>query len=200
MKVVVIGAQGTVGQAVCAELGQRHEIVSAGPNRGEHRIDLGDRDSIKACFEAIGPFDALVSAAGNVAFKPVIELSDADYRLGLEHKLLGQVNLVLMGLEYMRDGGSFTLTSGISDVQPIAQGSSASMVNGALSAWVMAAAPELPRGIRLNTVAATVLEESVAQYGSYFAGHNPVPSRLVGLAYAKSVEGIQTGQTYRLPG
>lgn len=200
MRIVVIGAQGVVGRSVCAELAQRHEIISAGMTRGKYKIDMASRDSIESCFEAIGSFDALVSAAGNVTFKPLTEMTDADYRLGLEHKLLGQVNLVLLGLNYMTDGGSFTLTSGISDVQPIAQGSSASMVNGALSAWVMAAAPEMPRGIRLNLVAATVLEESVDQYGSYFAGHNPVSGRLVGLAYAKSVEGIQTGQTYRLPG
>lgn len=200
MKIVVIGARGTVGRAVCEELGQRHQIVTAGLTRGEHRIDLGNRDSIVSCFEAIGPFDALVSAAGNVAFKPLTGMTDADYRIGLENKLLGQVNLVLLGLKHITDGGSFTLTSGISDVQPIAQGSSASMVNGALSAWVMAAAPEMPRGIRLNLVAATVLQESVDQYGSYFAGHNPVSSRLVGLAYAKSVEGIETGKTYRLRG
>ncbi len=72
------------------------------------------------------------------------------------------------------------------------------MVNGALEAFVGAAAIELPRGLRINIVSAGVLQEAMDAYGPYFRGFEPVPARRVALAYSKSVEGAQTGQIYRV--
>jgi hypothetical protein len=76
----------------------------------------------------------------------------ADFDIGLRDKLMGQVNLVLIGRETVSDGGSFTLSTGVLDSDPIRGGSSASMVNGAVNAFVMAAAIEMPRGLRINAV------------------------------------------------
>jgi hypothetical protein len=55
---------------------------------------------------------------------------------------------------------------------------------------------ELPRGIRINVVSPTVLQESMPTFGPYFFGFEPVPVARVALAYARSVDGLQTGQIY----
>lgn len=198
MKILLIGASGTIGQAIDRELSQRHQVLRIGRNSGELRVDIRDTDSIRALFEQTGGFDALVSAAGAVHFGALEEMSAAQYAIGLEDKLMGQVNLLLIGRDYANDGASFTLTSGILSEDPIRYGSSASMVNGALDSFVRSAAIELPRGLRVNAVSPTVLVESMDNFAPYFRGFKPVPGAEVALAYAKSVEGAQTGQVYRV--
>lgn len=196
MKIVLIGASGTVGSAIATELDQRHEVIKVGRTRGDHQVDIADAASIRQLFEQVGPFDALVSAVGSVTFKALGEMNDSDFSLGLQNKLMGQVNLVLIGREFANDGASFTLTSGILNRDPIRTGASAAMVNGALDAFVRAAAIELPRGLRINAVSPTVLEEAMGSYAPYFRGYKPVPAADVALAYGKSVEGLQTGQVF----
>jgi len=198
MRVLVVGASGTIGRAVVAELRERHEIVAAGRESGDVRVDITDEASIRAAFEAAGTIDAVVSAAGKVKFAPFAEMEDADYQIGLADKLMGQVNLVLIGREFIADGGSFTLTTGVLDSDPIRMGSSASMVNGAVNAFVVAAAIEMPRGLRINAVSPGVITEAMPDYAPFFRGFEPVPAARAALAYAKSVEGAQTGQIYRV--
>ncbi|MCD5995859.1 short chain dehydrogenase [Pseudomonas sp. CDFA 602] len=198
MKILLIGANGTVGSAVERELGPRHEIVRIGRNSGDEHVDISDSTSIRKLFKRVGRFDALVCAAGNVNFKPLAQMSEADFTLGLQDKLMGQVNLLLIGREFANDGASFTFTSGILSQEPILSGLSASLVNGAIDAFVRAAAIELPRGLRVNSVSANVLLESMDSYGPYFRGFKPVPAADVALAYAKSVEGLHTGRTYQV--
>jgi NAD(P)-dependent dehydrogenase (short-subunit alcohol dehydrogenase family) len=198
MRVLVVGASGTIGKAVAAELRERHEVVAAGRESGDVRVDITDAASIRAAFEAAGPLDAVVSAAGHVKFAPFAEMTDADYQIGLADKLMGQVNIVLIGREFVADGGSFTLTTGVLDSDPIRMGSSASMVNGAVNAFVVAAAIEMPRGLRINVVSPGVITEAMPDYAPFFRGFEPVPAARAALAYAKSVEGAQTGQIYRV--
>lgn len=196
MKILLIGATGTIGSAVDKELAQRHEIVRIGRTSGDYQVDISDSASIRALFEKTGHFDALVCAAGSVTFAPLGEMSEQSFALGLQDKLMGQVNLLLIGREFANDGASFTLTSGILNRDPIRSGASAALVNGALDAFVRAAAIELPRGLRVNSVSPTVLEEAMGSYAPFFRGYKPVPAADVALAYAKSVEGLQTGQTF----
>src|SRR5215213_2565745 len=134
MRIVLVGASGTIGQAVAQELGERHEIVPVGSKSGDVRINVTDIASIRAGLQQVGKFDALVSTAGKVKFAPFMEMAEADYAIGLKDKLMGQVNLVLVGREFIADGGSFTLTSGVLTYDPVRFGSSASMVNGAIEA------------------------------------------------------------------
>ncbi|SDY82724.1 short chain dehydrogenase [Pseudomonas sp. NFIX28] len=196
MKILLIGAHGTLGSAVDKELSQRHEIVRIGRTSGEFQVDISDSASIRALFEKTGRFDALVCAAGNVTFAALGEMNEQHFALGLQDKLMGQVNLLLIGREFANDGASFTFTSGILNRDPIRSGASAALVNGAIDGFVRAAAIELPRGLRVNSVSPTVLEEAMDSYAPYFRGYKPVPGADVALAYAKSVEGLQTGQTY----
>jgi NAD(P)-dependent dehydrogenase (short-subunit alcohol dehydrogenase family) len=194
MKIVVIGATGTVGKAAVAALKDRHEIVAVGSKSGTHQVDIADSGSIKRLFDKIGRFDALVSTAGKVHFGPFDKLTEKEVEIGLANKLMGQVNMVLIGRDYLADGGSFTLTSGVLTHDPIRYGACASLVNGALEAFVRAAAIEMTRGLRINIVSPGVLIDSLPHYGDYFRGHEAVPNDRVGRAYLKSVEGLLTGQ------
>ena len=196
MKILLIGANGTIGSAVAQELAQRHEIVRIGRSNGDFQVDISDSASIRKLFERTGKFDALVCAAGNVTFAPLAEMTGESFALGLQDKLMGQINLLLIGREFANDGASFTFTTGILNREPILSGASASLVNGALDAFVRAAAIELPRGLRVNSVSPTVVLEAMDVYAPYFRGFKPAPAADVALAYAKSVEGLQTGQTF----
>ncbi|MGE7139390.1 short chain dehydrogenase [Luteibacter sp. NPDC031894] len=198
MKILIVGAGGTLGQAVSDELGARHDIVRAGRSRGDVRVDLRDAASIAAMFRDVDDLDAIVCTAGKVPFKPLADLDDADYLDGLQDKLMGQVRLVQAGAPCLRDGGSITLITGILTEQPIVAGACASMVNGAVEAFVRAAAIELPRGIRINAVSPNVFEESMGSYGPFFRGFEPVPVKRAALAFSRSVEGRQTGQVYKV--
>jgi len=198
MKILIVGASGTIGKAVAAELSARHEIVTAGRSSGDLRVDIADPASVRDLYERAGKLDAVACCAGNVHFGPLETMTAQEFDVGLRDKLMGQVNLVLAGHERVQQGGSFTLISGILSRDPIRYGASASMVNGALESFVRAAAIELPAH-RINAVSPTVLEESMDAYGPYFRGYVPVPVRLVALAYSKSIEGLQTGQIYTVP-
>jgi NAD(P)-dependent dehydrogenase (short-subunit alcohol dehydrogenase family) len=198
VKILLIGASGTLGSAIEKELAPRHEIVRIGRNSGDETVDISDSASIRKLFERTGPFDALVCAAGNVTFAPLADMTEESFALGLKDKLMGQVNLLLIGREFANDGASFTFTTGVLSHDPIAAGASATLVNSALDGFVRAAAIELPRGMRVNSVSPTVLEESMEGYAPFFRGFKPVPAADAALAYAKSVEGLQTGQTFRV--
>ena len=198
MKIVVIGATGAVGSAAVEELKGEADIISAGRSSGDVRVDITSPDSIRNMFEEVGEIDALVSATGAAHFAPVGELTPEQNRIAVDSKLLGQVNLVLLGLPYIKDNGSITLTTGILMDDPVPQAASAAMANGGVRAFVKSAAIELPRGIRINTVSPNVLEKSLGKYGAFFEGFEPVSAKRVGLAFRKSVFGAQTGQSYEV--
>jgi len=187
-------ATGTIGGPVADALAPRHEVVRAARSGGDVRVDITSQGSIEEMLRGVGRFDALVSCAGSGAWKPLEELSDEDFETSLHNKLMGQVNLVRRGLATVAEGGSFTLTSGVLAHDPIRLGACASLVNGAIDCFVRAAAIELPRGLRINSISPGVLEESLPSYGPYFLGHEAVPGKRVANAYVKSVEGLLTGQ------
>ena len=198
MKIVIIGASGTIGKAVSAQLAQRHEIIEVGSRTGAHQADMGDIAQVRALFRRIGKVDAVVVTAGKLHFGPLAEFTPEQFQVGLESKLMGQVNVALVAQEYLHDGGSITLTSGIVAEQPIRFGAAASMTNAAVEGFVRGAAIELARGVRINVVSPTVLEESLESYGPFFYGFEPAAASRVALAYSRSVEGAQTGQVYRV--
>lgn len=197
MKVIVIGATGAVGKAVVEELGQRHEVVTVGASGGQHQVDFADIASVRSLFANVGKVDAVVVTAGKLHFAPLASFTPEQFYIGLNNKLMGQVNVALVAQEYLNDGGSITLTSGIVADEPIRNGASATMVNAAVEGFVRGAAIELPRGLRINVVSPTVLQESMASYGPFFVGFEPIAASRAALAYARSVDGAQTGQVYR---
>lgn len=197
-KILLIGASGTIGQAVLANLGARHDVITVGRSSGAHRADFSQPGAVAKLFEAVGKVDAIVSTAGNLHFGPLTEMTAEQFNLGLQDKLLGQVQLALVGQKYLTDGGSITLTAGILSIEPIRNGANATAVNAAIEGFVAAAAIELPRGLRINAVSPTILTESVGVYGPFFPGFDTVPAERAARGYQRSVEGAQTGQVYRV--
>lgn len=197
-KIVVIGATGTLGQAVSTELKARHEVIEVGATRGQYQVDSTDPASVEKLFREIGKVDGVVTTIGKVHFGPLPEMTVEQFWIGLRDKLMGQINVVLLAQPYVNDGGSFTLTSGILAEEPIRLGANATTVNLALEGFVRSAAIELPRGIRINVVSPTVLSESMEGYAPFFRGFEPVTARRAALGYLRSVEGAQTGRVYRI--
>lgn len=198
MNILLIGANGTLGRAVAAELGGRHTLISAGRQSGQLQIDLTQPASIEAALRQAGPLDAVVSAAGNVAFGPLLDLSAEQWALSVNDKLMGQVQLALIAARHLKDGGSITLTTGVLAQEPIRYGAAATLVNAGIEGFVRAAAIELPRGLRINAVSPGVLTESLPGYGPYFLGFESVPAARAALGYARSVDGADTGKVYRV--
>ena len=194
MRILIVGGSGTVGQAAAKELAKRHEIVMAGRSSGDLTVNVMNEESVTAMYAKLGKVDAIVTCVGHVHFGPVATMTPEQFRKGLNDKLMGQVNLVLLGMNNVNDNGSFTLTSGILDRDPVRQGANAAAVNGAIGGFVKGAAIEMPRGIRINAVSPGLLEDSAVKYDGFFPGHEPVSAARVGLAYAKSVDGALTGQ------
>ncbi len=193
MRVIVVGGTGTIGSAVVAALSAHYDVVTVGHKSGAWRVNLASPDSINELFRAVGAFDALVSAAGLAKFGSLDALQDADYQVGLSNKLMGQVNLVRIGRQFVNERGSFTLTSGVLSREPMKGSASISMVNAGLEGFVRAAALELPRGIRINVVSPPwVTETLIARKMDPSPG---LPAAAVAQAYLASIEGTATGLT-----
>lgn len=192
MRIILVGASGTIGTAIARALEGRHEIVRVAHTRGQFRVDIASRDSIEELYAAIGPFDALVSAAGLAKFAPLDALTDTDFELGLASKWMGQVNLVRLGLAHARDRGSFTLTSGVLASEPIPGSASISPVNAAVEAFARAAALEMPRGIRINAVSPPWVSETLAAMGR--DPSKGMPAERVAAAYVRAVEESGNGE------
>lgn len=192
MRVVVIGATGTIGEPVAEALSDRHDVVRVGRTHGEHHVDIATPGSIRTLYGAVEPFDAVVCAAGDAAFGPLEELDQEDFELGFSSKLMGQIDLVRLGISSVRDNGSFTLTSGVLAREPQPGSTAVSPVNAGVEAFVRAAALELPRGVRVNAVSPPWVSETLEALGR--DPSEGLPAEVVARAYVASVEGGQTGE------
>lgn len=197
MRVLVIGGTGRIGAATVERLRRNHEVVVASRS-GDAQVDILDSRSIERMYDEVGAVDAVISTVGATPFPAFAQSTLADFQQGIANKLLGQIDLVLQGMTRVQDGGSFTLTSGVLARESIRGGAVSSTVNGALESFVLAAAAELPRNLRINAVSPTVVEEALDAYGTYFPGFAPVPVAEVARAFEKSVDGIHTGRVYEL--
>lgn len=194
-KVILIGAQGKMGQAALTGL-KKHQVITASRsgNGTDYQVDITDKKSLKALFEKVGPFDAVVNTVGYCEYADFTDMTDEQWDVTVQSKMMGQINLVKVGLEFINDGGSFTLISGILNVKPIPMAIADATTSGAIDTFVRCVAHELPRSIRINVVNPTVLEEAWDVYGDMMPGFQPVPGTLVGKAFERSVDGFITGQ------
>lgn len=192
MRILIVGATGTIGRAVVEALSQGNEILAVSRSSTNLKVDLASRASIEAMYRGAGKLDAVVSAAGSARFKPFDALTDDDYQFCLENKLMGQVNLVRLGMASLADGGSFTITSGILAKAPMPGSGAISLVNAGLEGFARAAALEAPRGIRVNVVSPPWVSETLT--AMKMDPKNGLPAAVVAKAYAKSVMGRETGR------
>lgn len=194
--IIVIGASGMMGQAATTGL-TRHKLVTASQSgKGcDHKVDITSKASLRELYKTVGEFDAVVNAVGHCEYATFETMTDEQWAISIQNKLVGQINVVNVGLEFIKDGGSFTLISGINSIKPMPQFIADSTTSGAIDTFVKCVAPELPRGIRINSINPTILEESWELYKEMLRGFQPVPGKLVGKAFERSVEGFITGQT-----
>lgn len=186
MRILVIGATGTIGSEVVKALADGNEIVAVTRSSAPVSVDLGDPASIRAMYAKVGQVDAVVSAAGATAgIKPLAEQGDEDFAYSIANKLMGQVNLVRYGIDHVGDGGSFTLTSGVLGRQPMPGVATISLVNLGLEGFAKAAALDLPRGLRVNVVSPPWVDETLRAYG--MTGLSGLPAATVARAYAEAV-------------
>jgi NAD(P)-dependent dehydrogenase (short-subunit alcohol dehydrogenase family) len=193
MRILVVGATGTIGSAIAAALEARgHEVLGAGTSRGAFQVDIADPGSIENLYAATGPVDAVVCAAGVAKSGTVQKLSDNDLRTSLDNKLAGQVNLVRRGLGVVTEGGSFTLTSGDLSQAPGPGTLAVSFTGAAVEMFARAAAIDIDGRYRVNVVSPVWVAESRAK-----AGLDPSPgiwAKDLAEYYVDLVEGDQTGQ------
>jgi len=198
MKILIIGGKGTIGKKVSSHFSKDHAVLIGGRNSGDVQVDIADSESIKAMFESNANIDAVVCIAGEAKWAAFDTMTEEDFYIGLRSKLMGQVNLVRIGQDYLNAGGSFTLTTGILADDPVMLTSSPAMVNGGIHSFVKAAAMEMKNGHRINVVSSGLVEDALDKYEAYFPGHNPIPMHKVVNGYVKSVQGKGNGEIIRI--
>jgi NAD(P)-dependent dehydrogenase (short-subunit alcohol dehydrogenase family) len=145
---IIVGASGTMGKHLAAAFEKEHEIIRVGSKTGDIQADITSPESIEKLFRQAGSFDALICTAGPSYVGPWKNRTGKEFRKGIDGKLMGQVNLVLIAQHYINPKGSFTLISGALTQDPVLNFANASAANGAVEAFVRAAAIELENSVR----------------------------------------------------
>jgi len=198
MKILIVGGTGTIGKKVAANLASRHEVITAGRTTGDLTVDITSEESIRYMFETLNVIDACICTAGTGYYGDFETMNAQDINTGIQNKLMGQINLVLIGKNYLSHDGSFTLTSGIAAEHPARNGSCVAMINGGINSFVLAAAQELKGDKRINAVSPGLVEDSRERYGAMFPGYNLVPMGKLINAYLLSVEGAVNGKILKV--
>lgn len=193
MKIILVGASGTMGTHLTAAFEKDHTVIRADRKGKDVQVDITSPESIENMYRQAGAFDALICTAGPTWVGPWKQLNNNSFRTGIEGKMMGQINLVLIGQHYINPKGSFTLITGALTHEPQRNFANAAAANAAVEGFVRAAAIELDHGIRINAVSPTVIENS-PQYFPYFPGEIPTTMKELEYAFVKSVLGAGTGQ------
>jgi NAD(P)-dependent dehydrogenase (short-subunit alcohol dehydrogenase family) len=197
-RVLIVGGSGTIGKRLVSRLSATHTVVTAGRNSGDARVDIRSTDAIARMYREIGAIDACVSVAASGAPDTFQNLTEAELLENMRGKLFGQINLVLLGKAHLADRGSFTLTSGIFADQAWKGVTGGAVVSGALHSFVLSAAIELERGLRINVVSPGMVADAAHAYGHLFPGMPAVPMDRLVDAYVQCVEGERTGEILRV--
>lgn len=198
MKILIIGGNGTIGKKVTEKLRQKHEIIVAGRSNRDIQVDISEKSSIEEMFKKVGKIDACICTAGTGFYGRFYSMTQEDMMPGIFGKLIGQINVVLIGKDYLLPEGSFTLTSGIAAQHPAKNGACVAMINGAINSFVLASAQELKNDLRINAVSPGLVEDSRKRYGDLFPGFNYAPMNKVVNAYVLSVEGAVNGEILKV--
>ena len=192
MKIILIGATGTIGQKVHERLKGNHEVIPVGFTGGDYQVDIADKDSIQNLFDLVGEVDAVISTTGLSTFAPLGELTDEQFSLGWNNKLMGQINILRVGQSFVREGGVILLTSGMLANEPMPGSASTSAANGALNSFVNAASLDLGNKLRINAVSPIFVKETMEMMG--MDSSDGMSAADTAKAYQAALEGSMTGE------
>jgi NAD(P)-dependent dehydrogenase (short-subunit alcohol dehydrogenase family) len=191
-KIIIIGASGTIGRAVADLLGIGNEVIRVGHRKGDYTVDLGSKASMEKLLESTGSVDAIVCAAGHSRFSTLENATDEDFMVSIQHKLMGQVNLVRIAPRHLAPKGSITITTGLLAREPWPGTVPTALVNAALEGFVRAAALDVAPGLRINAVSPVLVTQTAKQMGMGIAG--TMSAAETAKAYRAAVQGDMTGQ------
>lgn len=198
MKLLIIGGTGMIGNEVVNYFSSENEITISNRTSKNFPVDITNTSSIKNLYHKVGKSDAIICVAGHAKWGGLKDLQEEDFYNGFSSKLMGQINLVRLGQDFLFPNGSITLTTGILADDPVVRTTIAATVNGGIHSFVKAAALELENGIRLNAVSTGVVENTDKKYQSYFPGHSPIPMTKMIKGYIRSVEGKGNGKIIKV--
>jgi NAD(P)-dependent dehydrogenase (short-subunit alcohol dehydrogenase family) len=198
MRILFVGAQGTVGKRIIEQINPSHEVITAGRNSGDIRVDITSQQSIEEMFKKVNSVDALICTAASGAMDDFETLTSEALYDNMKGKFFSQAQLVLTGQHYLNSSGSFTLTSGIFADEPAKGVTGGGVISGALHSFVLSAAIELKRGLRINVVSPGMVEDSAKDYGYLFPGLRAVPMGEITQAYLQCLNTNITGKIFRV--
>jgi len=184
MKILLIGAGGTIGKIVTPALKLKHEVMTAGRSSGDITVDISSYHSIDNMFKQLPAVDACVCMAGDSYTSDISSMTEEKFTTGIKQKLMAQVNLVLIGQNYLNDNGSFTLVSGKMGDKPAKGSTGKAIANGGINSFVLATSLEMPRGIRINVVSPAKVAD--------------IPATDLVAGYLRSIEGNANGEIIKI--
>jgi len=152
MRILIIGASGTIGKIISPALQVNHKVITVGRSSGDIMADISSTDSIENLLKQVTNIDAVICVAGDSVTDNLFAMNESKFGIGISQKLFAQINLVLIGSKFLNDNGSFTLISGKMGEKPVRGSSGKAIANAAVNSFVLAAALEMPRGIRINAI------------------------------------------------
>ncbi|WP_197420401.1 short chain dehydrogenase [Mycobacterium sp. NAZ190054] len=199
--VIVVGGAGTIGRRLIPALRSNgSRVISAGRTSGDIHVDLGSHSSIENMYRQVDGVDEVVCVAAHGALDDFATLTVEALHDNMAAKFYGQADLVLTGQHHCNSGASFTLTSGIFADRPWPGVTGGGVISGALHSFVLSAAIELPRGMRVNVVSPTKVGDSVGDFDDRFADLRPVPMDELVEHYLGCIYGDDTGRVIRAYG
>ena len=198
MKILAIGANGITGKAVVAHLQQQHTVISVGHSKGDLTVDIEDKNSIRSMFESVGPVDGIISMAGNGEMGSFIEMTDEGYLTVLNNKVMGQVNLARIGVDYLNKDGRITLTSGQAANHPMPGTAAIAMGVSAINAFVATASLEMTEGKKINAVSPGMVKETMDLWG--VDSSTGIPAAEVATYYEASLKSDVNGEVLNAVG
>ncbi|MCT4613743.1 MAG: short chain dehydrogenase [Marinifilaceae bacterium] len=192
-KLVLVGSTGVIGSKVVELMKADYEIVTVNRTSGDYQLDMSDANAVEEMFKKIGSFDALISTSGYGKWGSIDEHSIQDYHDGLNSKLMGQVNLVVIGRKYANEGASFAVSTGILAQYPVEGGISLGMINAGLEAFVRGASLEM-KNMTINSVSPSFAKETMELMG--MDSSTGVPAIEFAKLYKNAVEEGKSGDIY----
>jgi len=170
--VIIIGAAGGIGTALCSLLsGTGRAVIGAARNlerlqalservplASVSSVDATQSDAVDKLFEdtvtRFGRIHGVVNLAGSILLKPAHLTSDAEFRACLDTNLLTAFHALRSAARHMTGGGSVVLLSTGAVRIGLANHEAISAAKGAIEGLARAAAATYAaRGLRVNCVA-----------------------------------------------